>query len=433
MSKQLPSSKAEELLAAIMGRTHITYEVTNEADEAELTAQAKPTNKDADDEDFELARLDIPNGHRASFVYSPKKYIEHTIAYKAVTDMFGVMDYQSVGDSMRIDVGFLKQQEVVRQGLAIKKEKADLVTVRVATSNETGILSIEIHSYSKKLTQRYAKFFRKLCTDSNFYRGQHLQVTHPQAHPAIKFLVTPETPTVYGFEHEQKVINQNSVGFFSCPSVHPIAPQRGILLYGRPGSGKSLLVRKTKVECLAAGITVLDMDAEAMQQSSYWYDIAEEWLSPALIVMEDFDLIGTSRENTTSAVTTELLSSLNGNKKKRLPIVTIATTNRLTSLDSAVTRSRRMDKILEINKLEHEFRTALFRQKGITVSDSLLNKAAETIGDEATGADVEEISVSCLLYKHLGEKEDNAFNRALKEWEESHKQKTRSMGFNAQD
>lgn len=398
-------------------------------DLGELIESMEAPKPEADD--YEVHALGIPNGVSVRFNYSPKSYIEYAIAHKAIADLTKEMDHCAIDANGSIEIGLATQQETIRDGLLVKHEGSELLTCRVATNPENSTYYIVFHSYNKKLTKKYAKRFRQLCCDSNFFKGKHLKAQHLHAQPPLKFLEPPVVPVIYGFKDILESVHQNTIGFFKCKAVHKIAMQRGVLLHGKPGSGKSSIICKTKAECLAEGITVIDFDSDAMSQVAQWYGMIEEWLAPALVVLEDFDLIGQSRDvgRSPEAITTDLLASLGGNQKKKLPVVTIATTNRLSALDSAVTRARRMDKIFEVSGMADEFKIQLFKQKGLAISEALLKKAVQNLGEEGTGADVEEISASTTLYCSLGISPDEAFDKALKEWEEAHQIKSKHLGF----
>lgn len=380
---------------------------------------------------YEMKEIKTRKGYSNQFAYRPENFVEYTIAQKALADMAGEANHFLCDVPGTLEVGLAQSQQVIRSGLCVFLDEPtkELVTIRAATDPDTAIYIILFHSYNVQALRRILKKYKKLCALSNFYKGKHLKIQHPNMKPPIKFLPDPQPGRIFGFEKIQASIVLNTISFFKCKEAHAIAPQRGILMYGNPGSGKSSIVCKSKAECLAEGITVCDFDCDAMQQSAYWYSIIEQWFAPALVVLEDFDLVAGDRSVRTSSTTTDLLSSLNGNMKKRLPIVTIATTNRLDQLDSAVIRARRMDKIFEVSGLAPEFQMELFIQKKLGVGEGSLQRAIDKIGNKGTGADVEEISASTVIYKSTGMKAEEAFDQALVEWEEGHAAKQGKMGF----
>lgn len=114
--------------------------------------------------------------------------------------------------------------------------------------------------------------------------------------------------------------------------------RRGLMLSGPPGDGKS-----TAIECfvndIAGEATILIV--EAFDQIRLVYALAQT-LAPAVVILEDLDLMTKSRQNTHAAeskddVTGELLQVLSGGSAYA-DIVTIATTNHPEAIDEALSK-----------------------------------------------------------------------------------------------
>jgi AAA+ superfamily predicted ATPase len=114
--------------------------------------------------------------------------------------------------------------------------------------------------------------------------------------------------------------------------------KRGLLLSGPPGDGKS-----TAIECfvndIAGEATVIIV--EKADQIRAIYELAQT-LAPAVVVLEDLDLITSSRQtqHTTAEkedVTGELLQVLSG-ASAYPDVVTIATTNHSEAIDEALSK-----------------------------------------------------------------------------------------------
>jgi len=115
--------------------------------------------------------------------------------------------------------------------------------------------------------------------------------------------------------------------------------KRGLLLSGPPGDGKS-----TAIECfvndIAGEATVIIV--EAIDHMRAVYHLAQ-MLSPAVVILEDLDLITKTRQNPYSYgmskddVTGELLQVLSGGSAYA-DIVTIATTNHPEAIDEALAK-----------------------------------------------------------------------------------------------
>jgi AAA+ superfamily predicted ATPase len=114
--------------------------------------------------------------------------------------------------------------------------------------------------------------------------------------------------------------------------------KRGLLLSGPPGDGKS-----TAIECFANSVAgeATIIIVEAVEHVRAIYHLAQA-LAPAVVVLEDLDLITRSRQNPNQLairddVTGELLQVLSGSSAYP-DVVTIATTNHFEAIDEALSR-----------------------------------------------------------------------------------------------
>jgi hypothetical protein len=134
--------------------------------------------------------------------------------------------------------------------------------------------------------------------------------------------------------------------------------KRGVLLYGPPGTGKTHLVRHLlsrtpgTTAVLLTGFTLrLLSDATALARAA----------PPAIVVLEDCDLVAEHRGGETNAALFETLEALDGLAPDE-DIAFILTTNRVDLLERAlVERPGRVDLAVEIPKPDLESRERLFR------------------------------------------------------------------------
>lgn len=123
--------------------------------------------------------------------------------------------------------------------------------------------------------------------------------------------------------------------------------RRGVLLAGPPGVGKSAITSVIAAE-LAGPFTVVYCDSGS--GSSLLRNIFDECvrLGPSLIVIEDVDLIVSRRHgsNFSTHVLSEFLAALDSHPGA--PLLVMATTNDVTTLDSAAVRAARFDSIIEV-------------------------------------------------------------------------------------
>jgi SpoVK/Ycf46/Vps4 family AAA+-type ATPase len=117
-----------------------------------------------------------------------------------------------------------------------------------------------------------------------------------------------------------------------------LSMKRGLLLSGPPGDGKS-----TAIECfvneIAGEATIIIV--EAVEHIRAVYHLAQT-LAPAVVILEDLDLMTKSRQNMYASVskddvTGELLQVLSGGSAYA-DIATIATTNHPEAIDEALAK-----------------------------------------------------------------------------------------------
>jgi transitional endoplasmic reticulum ATPase len=136
-----------------------------------------------------------------------------------------------------------------------------------------------------------------------------------------------------------------------------VRPPRGILLYGLPGTGKTLLVRALATESNLNFISV-----KGPELLSKWVGESERAIreifrkarqaAPALVFFDEIDSIVPSRSggaesNVTERVVSQFLTELDGLVLLK-DVVVVAATNRPDLLDSSMLRSGRFDRLIYI-------------------------------------------------------------------------------------
>lgn len=174
---------------------------------------------------------------------------------------------------------------------------------------------------------------------------------------------------------------------------HNIPWRRGVLLAGVAGTGKTQLAR-VLCNVLDKEITVIWATPKALydeEKIKLLFD-AGRYFSPSLLIIEDIDFIGKSRDYVTDPIVGELLTQLDGNSPNH-GVFVLATTNRPELLDKAlVERPSRFDVKLIFNLPNEEHRLKMIkffsigkRFSGVTSEDIV----KMTVG--FTGAYIKEI------------------------------------------
>ena len=136
-----------------------------------------------------------------------------------------------------------------------------------------------------------------------------------------------------------------------------VRPPRGILLYGLPGTGKTLLVRALATESNLNFISV-----KGPELLSKWVGESERAVreifrkarqaAPALVFFDEIDSVVPSRgsgseTNVTERVVSQFLTELDGLVQLK-DVVIVAATNRPDLLDSSMLRPGRFDRLIYI-------------------------------------------------------------------------------------
>lgn len=193
------------------------------------------------------------------------------------------------------------------------------------------------------------------------------EVTDLEILPELPESMKMEETTVPSATYEDiggmKVVIQKVREMIELPLRHPelferlgVEPPKGVMLYGAPGTGKTLLARAVASESGAHFISI-----SGPEVMSKWYGQSEENLrkifedaeknSPSIIFIDEIDSIAPKREEVTGEVerrvVSQLLTLMDG-LKKRGKVVVIAATNRPNAVDPALRRPGRFDREIEI-------------------------------------------------------------------------------------
>lgn len=161
-----------------------------------------------------------------------------------------------------------------------------------------------------------------------------------------------------------------------------LSQKKGVLLYGPPGTGKTLIVRWL-VGALE-GWTKLIVSAGHYSLLAECLDMARA-LQPALVVLEDIDLVGGHRDGPWAAsggVLNTLLNEMDG-LSSEAKVLFVLTTNRPEVLEPALAaRPGRVDQAIEIGLPgEAERRALVTRYAGsLALADELAARIAKQAG-----------------------------------------------------
>jgi transitional endoplasmic reticulum ATPase len=189
-----------------------------------------------------------------------------------------------------------------------------------------------------------------------------------------------------------------------------IRPPRGIMLYGPPGCGKTLLARAVATESEANFITI-----KGPEVFSKWVGESEKAIrevfrkarmaAPAVIFLDEIDSItprrgmGMSDSGVSERVISQLLTEMDGLISLQ-DIVVIAATNRPDMVDSAVLRPGRFDRLIYVPEPDDKSRLQIFKIYTKTKpikSDVDLNQLA-MLTKYYSGADIESLCREAAMH-----------------------------------
>ncbi|MEM2201527.1 MAG: proteasome-activating nucleotidase, partial [Ignisphaera sp.] len=245
----------------------------------------------------------------------------------------------------------------------------------------------------------------------------------------VEVLPRSEDPFVRAFEIEERpnVTYQDVGGLekqieeireaIELPLKYPqkfksmgIEPPKGVLLYGPPGCGKTLLAKAVARETNATFIRLVASElaqkfiGEGARIVREVFALARR-KAPSIVFIDEIDAIaskrldvGTSGEREIHRTLTQLLAELDGFDPLD-NVKFIASTNRIDILDPAILRPGRFDKIIEIPlpniKGRYEIIKIHTRKMPLALDVNLIEIAKAIEG--ATGADIKAICTEAAL------------------------------------
>ncbi|XP_048554325.1 cell division cycle protein 48 homolog [Triticum urartu] len=235
------------------------------------------------------------------------------------------------------------------------------------------------------------------------------EVTKPSALRETGLVEVPKVSweDVGGLEDVKREL-QETVQY---PVEHPemfeffgMEPSRGVLFYGPPGCGKTLLAKAIARECKANFISVKGPELLTMwfgESESNVRDLFDKarQSAPCVLFFDELDSIAVKRGNsvgdaggTSDRVLNQLLTEMDGINAKKTVFV-IGATNRPDIIDPALLRPGRLDQLIYIPLPDEASRLQIFksclRRSPLSRRVNLPDLARSTAG--FSGADITEI------------------------------------------
>ena len=162
---------------------------------------------------------------------------------------------------------------------------------------------------------------------------------------------------VVGLEKIKKQIHKKIILPFQKPSLFQKFKKKvggGVLLYGPPGCGKTLLARATAGECKASFFNieisdVLDMYIGESEQKLHAIFEKARAETPSVVFFDELEALAGKREHSrnsnTSNLVSQFLTELDGFTQNNEGVLVLASTNVPWSVDNAFLRPGRFDRM----------------------------------------------------------------------------------------
>ncbi|KXZ45807.1 hypothetical protein GPECTOR_50g601 [Gonium pectorale] len=305
-----------------------------------------------------------------------------------------------------VDENKIRMNKVVRKNLRVRL--ADIVSVHQCTDVKYGkrihVLPIDdtIEGITGNLFDAYLKpyfleAYRPVRKGDTFLaRGgmRSVEFKVVETDPAEYCIVAPDTeifcegePIKREDEERLDEVGYDDIGgvrkqlaqireLVELPLRHPqlfktigVKPPKGILLYGPPGSGKTLIARAVANETGAFFVVVNGpeiMSKLAGESESNLRKVFQEAEknAPSIIFIDEVDSIAPKRDKTQGEVerriVSQLLTLMDG-LKSRAHVIVIAATNRPNTIDAALRRFGRFDREIDIGVPDETGRLEVLR------------------------------------------------------------------------
>ncbi|CAG8446045.1 9296_t:CDS:2, partial [Scutellospora calospora] len=246
----------------------------------------------------------------------------------------------------------------------------------------------------------------------------HKALLQDDTDPMVSVMKLEKAPTesyadIGGLEQQIQEIKES----VELPLTHPelyeemgIKPPKGVILYGVPGTGKTLLAKAVANQTSATFLRVVGSEliqkylGDGPKLVRELFRVAEEH-APSIVFIDEIDAIGTKRYDSNSGgereiqrTMLELLNQLDG-FDSRGDVKVVMATNRIESLDPALIRPGRIDRKIEFPLPDVKTKRRIFNihTGRMTLSEDVDLEEFVMSKDDLSGADIKAICTEAGL------------------------------------
>ncbi|CAK7229279.1 ATPase of 26S proteasome regulatory subunit 4 [Sporothrix curviconia] len=230
--------------------------------------------------------------------------------------------------------------------------------------------------------------------------------------PSVSVMKLDKAPTesyadIGGLEQQIQEVRES----VELPLLHPelyeemgIKPPKGVILYGAPGTGKTLLAKAVANQTSATFLRIVGSEliqkylGDGPRLVRQLFQVAAE-NAPAIVFIDEIDAIGTKRYDSTSGgerevqrTMLELLNQLDG-FDDRGDVKVIMATNKIETLDPALIRPGRIDRKILFENPDQNTKRKIFtlHTSKMSLNDDVDLDEFISQKDDLSGADIKAI------------------------------------------
>lgn len=315
----------------------------------------------------------------------------------------------------------VKNDEILRENAQLKRENNQLkrmplfVAVVVDLIDKGEVYLRQQGNNQEYLTHVNDEIYRQLKPGTKVAVNNALSIVKIVGNifdSRVRVMELEESPDITfdnigGLEKEIEEVREAVEYPLTKPEIYVrvgVEPPKGILLYGSPGTGKTLIAKAVAHQARATFIRMSGSElvhkyiGEGAQLVRELFSLARE-KAPSIVFIDEIDAVGSTRTNDGTSGSAEvqrtlmqLLAEMDG-FDTRGDVRIMAATNRVDMLDPALLRPGRFDRVISIPLPDPVGRREILRihsSKMVLGKDVDLNAIVE-MTENATGAELQAI------------------------------------------
>lgn len=375
-----------------------------------------------DEKDMSRIHINYPPYQRSEAIYAHNRFLDEQIKFGNIKNPIRIETYEGckeVSPSYEtIQIAREKYENFLVEGYQYFVWNDIRLIQEVYFSGSSRYVHLYFRKADTKIVTEFLAQLRLFMKGNALFKGEKLLFTHRGwvellEYPKLDWSDVILSPQIKR-EFELNLLTPLNEGV-DC-IVKGIPWRRGLLLGGLAGTGKTQVCR---ILCnQLKDVTVLWATPKAVRDEddiAMLFDAARHYY-PTLIIIEDIDFIGTSRDFSQDPSLGELLNQLDGNDPN-FGIFVIATTNRPEMLDNALAnRPSRFDVLIEFKLPDKEScknLIKLFSKNMVFDKELNLENLALSMKD-LTGAQIKESIIYAKLVAIHNSKEIVTIEDVLK-------------------